>query len=105
MRTIYNYPLILMWFSLLASLSAAALIYLSDRQQRWLDRPLPTVVRALGVLMALASAALWVLTLGLGVGLMVAMWLLLLAVLLMSLWAGHYRASFQKVNGKPGGVR
>jgi len=30
-----------MWFAVLASLVSVVLFYLSDRQQRWLDQPLP----------------------------------------------------------------
>ena len=92
-----------MWVAALpATLAAVVLFYLSDRQQRWLDRPLPGVARLLALLLALAGAVLWVMALGLGVGLMVALWLLTLPALLMALFAGHHRDTFQKVSGKMG---
>lgn len=80
----------------LLTLLAAVLFYLTDREQRWLDHPLPGLLR-LGVVLLLAvSAGLWVLLLGPGVGLMVGLWGLLLALLVLTLLAGHQQDSFQK---------
>jgi len=85
-----------MWFAVLASLVSVVLFYLSDRQQRWLDQPLPGLARLLALLLLAAATALWVVSLGVGVGLFVGLWVVTLSTLLLPLMAGHYRDSFQR---------
>ena len=85
-----------MWFAVLATLASVVLFYLSDRQQRWLDQPLPGLSRLLALLLLAASAVLWMVTLGMGVGLFVGLWVFTLPALLLPLMAGHYRDSFQR---------
>lgn len=85
-----------MVFAVLATLVSVVLFYLSDRQQRWLAQPLPPLVRLIAVLLLLAATALWVASLGLGVGLFVGLWMVTLPALLLPLIAGHYRDSFQR---------
>jgi hypothetical protein len=85
-----------MWFAILATLASVVLFYLSDRQQRWLDQPLPGLSRLLALLLLAASAVLWMVTLGMGVGLFVGLWVFALPAILLPLIAGHYRDSFQR---------
>ncbi len=85
-----------MWFAVLATLASVVLFYLSDRQQRWLDQPLPGLSRLLALLLLAASAVLWMVTLGMGVGLFVGLWVFALPAILLPLIAGHYRDSFQR---------
>lgn len=85
-----------MWFAVLATLASVVLFYLSDRQQRWLDRPLPGLARLLAVLLLVAATVLWVVSLGVGVGFFAGLWIFTLAALLLPLLAGHYRDSFQR---------
>ena len=85
-----------MWFAVLATLASVVLFYLSDRQQRWLKQPLPAMVRLLAVLLLAPATALWILSLGVGVGLFVALWVFVLPAMLLPLMAGHYRDSFQR---------
>ena len=85
-----------MWFAVLATLASVVLFYLSDRQQRWLDQPLPGLSRLLALLLLAASAVLWMVTLGMGVGLFVGLWVFALPAMLLPLMAGHYRDSFQR---------
>ncbi len=85
-----------MWFAVLATLASVVLFYLSDRQQRWLKQPLPAMVRLLAVLLLAAATALWILSLGVGVGLFVGLWVFALPAMLLPLMAGHYRDSFQR---------
>lgn len=79
------------------TLVATTLFYLSDREQRWLDAPLPGWFKAAGVLMLFATAMLWVLALGAGIGMMVWWWVSALSLLVMALVVGHQRDGFQKV--------
>ena len=85
-----------MWFAVLATLASVVLFYLSDRQQRWLDQPLPGLSRLLALLLLAAAAALWMVILGVGVGLFVGLWVFALPAMLLPLMAGHYRDSFQR---------
>jgi hypothetical protein len=85
-----------MWFAVLATLASVVLFYLSDRQQRWLDQPLPGLSRLLALLLLAASAVLWMVTLGVGVGLFVGLWVFALPAMLLPLMAGQYRDSFQR---------
>ena len=85
-----------MWLAILATLASVVLFYLSDRQQRWLDQPLPGLSRLLALLLLAAAAALWMVILGVGVGLFVGLWVFALPAILLPLIAGHYRDSFQR---------
>ncbi|MED5390044.1 MAG: hypothetical protein VX793_14380 [Pseudomonadota bacterium] len=85
-----------MWFAALASLVSVILFYLSDRQQRWLSLPLSGLWRWLAWLLLAAATALWVIYLGIGVGLFVGLWMAALPALLVTLVAGHHRDSFQR---------
>jgi len=48
------------------------------------------------LLLLAAASALWVVSLGVGVGLFVGLWVFTLPALLLPLMAGHYRDSFQR---------
>lgn len=85
-----------MWFAVLATLASVVLFYLSDRQQRWLDRPLPGLARLLALLLLVAATVLWMASLGIGVGFFAGLWMFTLVALLLPLLAGHYRDSFQR---------
>lgn len=85
-----------MWFAILATLVSVVLFYLGDRQQRWLDQPLPGLVRLIALLLLVAATAFWVVSLGIGVGLFVGLWVFTLPALLLPLMVGHYRDSFQR---------
>ena len=53
-----------MLVAVLATLASVLLFYLSDRQQRWLDQPLPVFTRVIAL--ALLAGGLWLLSLQLG---------------------------------------
>ncbi|KGD64706.1 hypothetical protein Y5S_02072 [Alcanivorax nanhaiticus] len=84
--------------ALLLTLLAATLFYLADREQRWLDRPLPMVARWLGVGLTVPAALLWVWSQGLGVGLMFWLWSQAAFLIVLALLAAHQHDSFQKGN-------
>ncbi|MZR62821.1 hypothetical protein [Alcanivorax sp. DP30] len=85
----------------LLTLVAATLFYLTDREQRWLMKPLSSWQRLISLLMLLAAAGLWSLSLGLSVGLMAWLWVLVLSLIVLALLAGHHRDTFQKSGGRP----
>ena len=82
------------------TLVIAVLFYLTDREQRLLDRPLPGALRLVAVLLLVVDSVLWVWLLGLGVGLMVGLWVLLLALLVLALVVGHQQDGFSRP-GRP----
>ena len=86
--------------ALLLTLLTASLFYLTDRQQRWLDQPLPTALRWLSGGLLVLAALLWMAALGWSLGLIVGLWALLTSLLLMSLLVGHWRDGFQKSGGR-----
>ncbi|MCG8392128.1 MAG: hypothetical protein MI745_03505 [Pseudomonadales bacterium] len=86
----------MLWVAVLATLASVFLFYLSDRQQRWLDQPLPGPARLGAWLLLLAAAGFWVFALGVSVGLFVGLWVFTVPALLLPLVVGHQRDSFQK---------
>ena len=88
-----------MLVAVLATLASVLLFYLSDRQQRWLDQPLPVFTRIIAL--ALLAGGLWLLSLQLGVsvGLFVGLWVFTLPALLVPLLVSHYRDSYQRRRG------
>ncbi|MCK0154702.1 hypothetical protein MWU49_13360 [Alcanivorax sp. S6407] len=85
----------------LLTLVSAALFYLTDREQRWLAAPLASWQRLVSILLLLLAAGLWVVLLGIGVGLMAALWLFILALVVQTLLAAHQRDTYQKNGGRP----
>ncbi|MGB1466156.1 MAG: hypothetical protein ACPG8O_07285 [Alcanivorax nanhaiticus] len=82
--------------ALLVTLLAATLFYLTDREQRWLDRQLPMVARWLGAGLTVPAAVLWVWSQGVGIGLMFWLWSLVVSLIVLALVAAHQHDSFQK---------
>lgn len=67
----------------------AALLYLSDRQQRALAVPLPAAARLAGAVLAGGALIGWGVRLGVGVGLFTGVWLFALGAILVPLTVGH----------------
>ncbi|MEQ3634801.1 hypothetical protein [Alcanivorax sp.] len=88
-----------MLVAVLATLASVALFYLSDRQQRWLDQPLPAWTRLIALLMLVGGVLLLTLQLGVSVGLFVGLWVFTLPALLVPLIVSHYRDSYQRRGG------
>ena len=88
-----------MLVAVLATLASVLLFYLSDRQQRWLDQPLPVFSRLIAL--AMLAGGLWLLSLqmGVSVGLFVGLWVFTLPALLVPLLVSHYRDSYQRRGG------
>ncbi|MFP1677493.1 hypothetical protein ACLD02_02285 [Alloalcanivorax sp. C16-2] len=84
-------------------LAGTFLLYLSDRQQRALDRPLPPAARLAGLVMVAGAFAGWGWHLGPGVGLFTALWVFALGAMGLPMLVGHwvdsYRAGRRKTSG------
>ncbi|MGB2248088.1 MAG: hypothetical protein ACPH3N_10475 [Alcanivorax sediminis] len=84
----------------LLTLVSAVLLYLTDREQRLLTVPLAPWLRLVSLALLTGAAGLWVLSQGVTLGLMVGLWVFVLAQLVLVLLVGHYRDSFQKTGGR-----
>ncbi len=89
-----------MLVAVLATFASVALFYLSDRQQRWLDQPLPAFTRLIALAMLAGGLLLFTLQLGVSVGLFVGLWVSTLPALLVPLIVSHYRDSYQRRGGR-----
>lgn len=78
----------------------AALLYLSDHQQRALAVSLPAAARLAGVVLVAGALIGWVARLGVGIGLFTGFWLFALGAILVPLAVGHLVDS-----GRPAGRR
>ncbi|TMW11336.1 hypothetical protein [Alloalcanivorax gelatiniphagus] len=75
---------------LAVQLGGCFLLYLSDRQQRALYRPLPPAARLAGGVLVAGAAAGWAWQLGIGVGLFTALWVFALGAMAPALMVGHW---------------
>lgn len=73
----------------------AALLYLSDREQRALAVPLPVAARLAGAVLVAGALIGWVARLGVGVGLFTGLWSFALGAILVPLAVGHLVDSYR----------
>ena len=84
-------------------LAGTFLLYLSDRQQRALARPLPQAARLAGLVMVIGAFAGWAWRLGPGVGLFTALWVFALGAMGLPMLVGHWVDSYRGGRGKAAG--
>ncbi len=76
-------------------LAGTFLLYLSDRQQRALARPLPPAARLAGLVMVAGAFVGWAWYTGPGVGLFTALWVFALGAMGLPMLIGHWVDSYR----------